>query len=188
MKRYVQINSCCIALLIMVACSPSLKVTSDYDKNANFQQYKSFAIDTFRQSESISQLNQNRIINAVRAEMIKKGFTENTSNPDVFVHISAIIKNKQSISSNTSYYGYGGGYRPYAWGGGMGASGYTTYNVDDYKDGSLIIDVADAKTKSLVWEGIGNREIDGPIKDPDTAVPAAISSIMKSFPPGSVAK
>ena len=172
-----------VAAAFAMSCSPLLKVTSDYDKNANFQQYKTFALDTFSASQSLSQLNQNRISNAVKAEMVKKGFTESIT-PDMLVHISAIFEKQKSVSSTTDYYGYGGFYRPYAWGGGMGATGYTTYNVQNYVDGSLIVDIADAKTKNLLWEGIGNKEIDKPAKDPDTAIPAAVSEIMAGFPPG----
>ena len=116
--------------------------------------------------------------------MTKKGLTENSSAPDVIVHTATVFKDKQSVTASTNYYGYGGYYRPYAWGGTMGVSGYTTYNVQDYKDGSLIIDVVDAKTQKLVWEGVGNKEIDGPIKDPDKKIPMAVAQIMTSFPPG----
>jgi Domain of unknown function (DUF4136) len=172
-------------IAVAASCSTPLKVTSDYDKNASFTQYKTFAMDTFRVSSSLSQLNQNRIINAVRAEMIKKGFTE-SGTPDLLIHISAIFEKQKSVTASTNYYGYGGYYRPYGWGGGMGATGYTTYNVQDYVDGSLIFDIADAKTKNLLWEGIGNKEIDQEVKDPDTAIPAAVAKIMESFPPGTV--
>ncbi|HEX5153980.1 MAG TPA: DUF4136 domain-containing protein [Parafilimonas sp.] len=173
-----------LSAALATSCGPSLKVTSDYDKSANFQQYKTFAIDTFRMNQRISQLNANRITNAIKAEMVKKGFTENTSGPDLKINVAAVLKDQKSVSSTTDYYGYGGVYRPWAWGGGLGATGYTTYNVQNYKDGSLIIDIADAKTNNLVWEGIGNEEIDKPVKDPDTQIPAAIASIMKNFPPG----
>jgi hypothetical protein len=182
-------NLVCLVLIIAIAssCAPSLKVTSDYDKSANFGQYKTFAIDTMRVSESLSQLNQNRIINAVRAALTSKGFTESAT-PDMLVHVSAIFKNQKQVSSTTDYYGYGGFYRPYMWGGGVGATGYTTYNVQDYIDGSLIVEVADAKTRNLLWEGIGNKEIDKPAKDPDTAIPEAVNKILANFPPGSTAK
>lgn len=183
MKRILFFLSAAFAIT-MVACGPSLKVTSDYDKAANFTQYKTFAIDTFRMTQRISQLNANRIINAVKAEMTNKGFTENTASPDLRVNIATILKDQQSVTANTDYYGYGGVYRPWVWGGGMGVNGYTTYNVQNYKDGSLIIDIGDANTKNLIWEGIGNQEIDKPLKDPDTQIPAAVASIMKSFPPG----
>jgi hypothetical protein len=174
-------------LLLLLACEPSLKVTSDYDKSVNFQQYKTFKMVSLdQQHQTISQLNQNRIINAIRNEMMKKGFQE-SDNPDMVLAAVIILKDMQSVTANTNYYGYGGMYRPYAWGGGM-ATGYTTYNVQNYKDGSLIIDVADAKTKQLLWEGIGNKEIDKPASDPDKAIADAITSIMANFPPGKTAK
>jgi hypothetical protein len=176
-----------VAVLITSHCSPSLKVTSDYDKAVNFQQYRTFVMDTVNSLRSINQLNQNRIFNAVKAEMIKKGFAESAT-PDLIIRPVVIIKDKQSITASTNYYGYGGYYRPYAWGGGMGTSGYTTYNVENYKEGSLIIDIAEAATKKLLWEGIGNKEIDKLSKDREKEINAGVSAIMGSFPPGTVKK
>lgn len=173
-------------IIFLSACN-SLKVTSDYDKGVNFQQYKTFKMEELDQEhQSISQLNQNRIINGVKAEMTKKGFQE-SANPDLIVNAIIILKDKKQVTANNNYYGYGGYYRSYGWGGGMG-SGTTTYSVQEYKDGSLIIDVIDSKTKTLVWEGIGNKEVDKPLSDPDTQVPAIISQIMASFPPGAAKK
>jgi hypothetical protein len=171
-----------LCLLGMAACTTPLKVTSDYDKQASFGNYKTFAIDTMRATQTLSQLNQRRIVSAVRAELIKKGFKESNT-PDLLVHVAAILKNAQSVTATTTgYYGYGGFYRPYAWG--MGSTAYTTFNVDNYTEGSLIIDIADASSKSLVWEGIGNKEIDEPLKDPDTEIGAAVAKILATFPPG----
>ncbi|MBN9296048.1 MAG: DUF4136 domain-containing protein [Filimonas sp.] len=176
------------AITVLASCGPTLKVTSDYDKNAKFSQYKTFSVNEIDpQKSSVSQLNRDRLVNAVKSELTKKGLQESTSSPDLLVNISTILKDKKSISSNTDYYGYGGYYRPYAWGGGMGVTGYTTYNVQDYKDGSLIIDVADASTKKLIWEGIGNAEIDKPVSKPDEVIPQAVTKIMASYP-GGVAK
>lgn len=165
------------------ACSPSLKVVTDYDKKADFTNYKTFAIDTLRQSQAISQLNSGRLIDAVRSSLKAKGLTESTD-PELLVHISAILKERTSVSSTS--YGYGAYYRPYMWAG--GGTNYTTYDVNHYNDGSLIIDLADAKTKHLLWEGIGNSEIDGKLKDPDTEIPKAVAEILKNYPPGSAAK
>ena len=66
----------------------------------------------------------------------------------------------------------------------MGVSSYTTYDVQNYKDGSLIIDIIDAKTQKLIWEGVGNKEIDSPAKDPEKAINEAVATIMSNFPPG----
>jgi hypothetical protein len=131
------------------SCEPSLKVSSDYDKSVSFGQFKTFSVSSSpEEHESISQLNHDRIVNAIRSEMIKKGFQEASASPDLVVHPVTIFKDKVSVSSTTNYYGYGGVYRPYYWGGGMGVSGTTNYDVQHYKDGSLIIDVVDANLKT----------------------------------------
>jgi hypothetical protein len=184
MKKYSLFLALSAILLIVNSCD-SFKVVTDYDKKVDFTKYKTFAIDTFKQSESVSQLNQQRILNAVKSTMISKGYTE-SSNPDLLIHISAILKDRTYVSES-NYYGYGGFYRPYVWGG-SGVTGYTTYDVYNYKDGSLVIDIADASNKNLIWESIGNKEIDGPIKNLDQAIPMAITKIMESFPVTTPAK
>jgi hypothetical protein len=182
-KRYHAILFLLLSTAV-VSCSPSLKVTSDYDSNVNFTQFKTFRMErpSDASQQSVSQLNQDRVFKAVRAEMIKKNFIEAADSADLIVHTVTIFKDMQSVSSSTNYYGYGGYYRPYGWGGGM-ASGHTTYNVQNYKDGSLIIEVIDAATRKLVWEGVGNKEIDKPSKNPDKDIPDAVASIMAQFPP-----
>jgi hypothetical protein len=169
--------------LLTISCGPTLQVTSDYDHSANFSNYHTFKIVKLEQKvQAISQLNQNRIIDAVRNQMKAKGFTE-TEEADLLVNIVTILKDEKQVTANT--YGYGGGYRPYAWGGGYSS---TTVNVENYKNGSLIVEVADAKTKNLLWEGIGNQDIDQPSSNPDQSIQTAVKSIMASFPPGMAKK
>ncbi|HRI19806.1 MAG TPA: DUF4136 domain-containing protein [Panacibacter sp.] len=177
---------CLFALVFFAACS-TIKVATDYDRSADFSKYKTFSFyQLVDKSESVSDLNKTRIINAIRAEMIKKGLTETSSNPDVFVHATTILEDKKSVSSSTNYYGYGGYYRPYAWGPGFG--GTTNYNVYEYKAGSLIIDIVDAANKQLIWQGTGNKEIDKPSKDPDAVITEAVTKILNGFPPGAAKK
>lgn len=165
------------------SCSPPLKVNADFDKAVDFSKYKTFALYKNDSNQTISPLNQQRIMDAVRSEMIKKGFQEATSSPDVLVNTVAVFKDRTDVSATS--YGFGGMYRPYSWGGSVG---YMDYDVRHYKDGSLIIDIVDANTQKLIWQGVGNKEIDGPIKDPDVKIPKAIAMIMEEFPPGKAKK
>lgn len=170
---------------LMAACSPALKVTSDYDQNVNFSQYKTFNFYNLKTSGSVSQLNAERIANAIRAELSAKGLKEVNSNPDLMVNAVTLVKEKQQVNATTNYYGYGGLYRPYGYWGGMGmGSGYTTVSTYNYKDGSLTIDIVDTKTNKMVWQGIGNKEIDKSPKDPDAAINEAVKAILAKFPPG----
>ncbi|TDO83750.1 uncharacterized protein DUF4136 [Flavobacterium chryseum] len=145
------------------SCSPTVNVTTDYDHSASFSQFKTFAVyDLKAQQGQVNQLNIDRVTNAIRAEMLAKGFTESTTNPDLKVNAVSILKNKQSVTADSNFYGYGGMYRPYGyWGGGaMMGGATTTFNTYDYVDGSLIIDIVSTKTQKLLWQGIGNAQID----------------------------
>src|SRR5215470_763017 len=148
-----------ITVALLTACGPSLKVSSDYDRSADFTAYKTFSMYKLKTTGSVSQLNKDRIEKYIKAEMTKKGFKEDNSSPDLMVNAVTVIKDKRSFVANTNYYGYGGYYRPYAYWG-MPASGYTTVNTYEYKDGSLVIDVVDAKTKKMIWEGTASAEYD----------------------------
>jgi hypothetical protein len=188
MRKNIRLLLSIISATTLISCEPTLHVTSDYDKSVNFTNYSTFAVlQLSEKAQTISELNADRVINAIKAEMVAKGFKEDAAAPDLKVMPVAIFTPKQEVTANTNYYGYGGVYRPYGWGTGM-SSGYTTYNVDDYTDGSLIIDIVDSKTEKLIWEGVGNKEIDKPSKKPDETIPAAIKKIMAGFPPGQTTK
>lgn len=162
------------------SCVESLKITSDYDREVNFAAYKTYSIDKLTTTGSVNQLNTERIIKSIRSEMKKKGFTENMSSPHLLVHAATIVKDKISLSAYNNSYSY---YRPYSfWR--MPASGYATIQTSEYKDGTLIIDIADATTNKLVWEGTGYSEITKQPKDPDAAISKAVARIMEGFPAG----
>jgi hypothetical protein len=168
--------------IILGSCGPSLQVRSDYDKRVDFSKYKTYELFNGT-GNHISSLNQDRILQAVRQEMQKKGFSEDSVHPDLLVNTSAIVKTGTEVSANTNYYGYGGAGRPYYWNTGMSSS-TTTYDVTHYKEGSLIIDVVDASTKKLVWQGVGDSRIDQSTKDADSRISGALAKIMEDFPPG----
>ncbi|OCB69379.1 hypothetical protein B0A79_21215 [Flavobacterium piscis] len=176
-----------LLLGLFYSCSPSVKVTTDYDHAANFSEYKTFAFyDLKAQEGQINQLNVDRITKAIRSELISKGFTETSADPDLKVNAVTILKNKTQVTANSDFYGYGGMYRPYGyWGGGaMMGGANTTFNTYDYVDGSLIIDIVSSKTQKLIWQGVGNAQIDSKPDNPDEFVASSIKKILEGFPPG----
>jgi len=184
MKKAIILSAAFLSsLVLLTSCGPQLTVTNDYDHTANFSQFHTFKIVKLEQQyQALSQFNQTRVINAVNAQMVAKGFTPSET-PDMLVNITSILKNQKEIVANS--YGYGGGYRPYMWGGGNMS---TTVNVQNYTAGSLIIEVANASTQKLIWEGIGNQDIDAPSNNPEKAINSAVQKIMASFPPGMAQK
>jgi hypothetical protein len=167
------------------SCVPTVTVTQDYDRAVNFSEFKTFAtFDLSAQKGQVNQLSVDRVTKAIIAEMTAKGFKETSDNPDLKVNAVAILKNKTQVTANSNYYGYGGMYRPYGyWGGGS-----TTFSSYNYVDGSLVIDIVSTKTGKLVWQGIGNAEIDNKPDNPEEFINSSVKSIMAGFPPGAVKK
>ncbi|MCD8418051.1 DUF4136 domain-containing protein [Tenacibaculum finnmarkense] len=138
-----------IIALMITSCS-SVRVTTDYDTEADFNSYKTFAfykkgID----KAAISDLDKKRIMRAIEQELIAKGMAKSAS-PDVLV--SLFTKSRERINVNDRM--YGGFYYPYYYGM-NGLNNMNRINVSQYTEGTLFIDVLDAQNKALVWQGIG---------------------------------
>lgn len=171
-----------IVALLAPALLMAQKVTYDYSKTANFASFKTYA-----QKDGTKvgqQLIDERIANAIDAELAAKGFTKVATDPDVFVVYHMAFDKEKDISTFSS--GYGGGYGPYGWGWGGGwNSGTSTTTVRDILKGTLVIDMADAKASQLVWRGVGTKEVDTDAKPEkrDKSIAKAVNKIFKNYPP-----
>ena len=176
-----------ISIIVAVfasACAPSVKVSADYNRSINFSAYKTFSMYEMK-ADNVNQLNQERIEKYIRLEMSNRGYVENKVNPDLKVNAVTVLKNRRGISATTNYYGFGGFYRPYgAWG--VPVAGYTSVSTYDYKDGSLVIDVIDAKVNKMVWTGSAVAELYKQPKNPEEAISTTIAKIMGNYPVGPI--
>src|SRR5262245_28869672 len=175
-----------VAGILFAVLTPVLliaqKTTYDFDKGANFATYKTYAQ---KDGTKVGQpLIDDLIVAAIDAQMAAKGFTKSESNPDVVVIYHVAFDKQKDISTFSS--GYGGGYGPYGygWGGGWGG-GTSTTQVRDILIGTLVVDMADTKTKQMVWRGMGTKEVDTNAKPDkrDKSISKAVEKIFKNYPP-----
>ena len=163
-----------IALLFATA-SFAQQVKTDYDRSADFSQYKTYS---WEKVQTQDQLWVNRIKDAVNAALTAKGLTLVESGGDIA--IMAIDTTQSQRTLNTFYDGFGGGWR---WRGG-GGFGDATTTVDTYKVGTLVVDLFDAHTKTLLWRGSSSETLsdksDKNIKNLDKGV----QKMFDHFPPG----
>ncbi len=175
-----------LLVLFLSSCS-SVRVLSDYDKNANFNDYKSYAFyKTGIDKAQISDLDKKRILRAIESEMTARGFVK-SENPDILVSI--FTKEREQVDVYNNYWGggFGWGWNPYYWGGfgpGWGGS-----NVSTRTEGSLYIDLIDAKNKELVWQGkgVGNLGNIRNIDKKEQRIREFVTEIMQQYPPNAVA-
>src|SRR5687767_3859789 len=106
-KVMIKIFAVALPAIFAMSCKPTVKVSADYDRSANFSAYKTFGMFYLVTNRNVSELNEERIWNSIRAEMLKKGYVEDNINPDLLVNAVSVVKNKKYLSASSSFYGYG---------------------------------------------------------------------------------
>ena len=165
-----------ILFLSLNSCS-SISVYNDYDKGADFGQYKTYAfhkrgIDKVQ----ISELDKKRILNAIDLELSKKGMTK-SENPDLLINIFTKEREQVNVSQfNMGWgYGWGWGWNPYLWGG----QSFVTTSTE----GTLFIDLIDARKKELVWEGEGIGYLTENRSLKEKQINEFVAKILAQYPP-----
>lgn len=175
-------------LIIVSACSSSIRVSTDYDKEADFSSYKTFGFYKWEQDSDklLTRFDRERIEQSTKAELEKRGYTFTEGVGDMTVSLFVVLEQKTSRQAYTNHYGGGyGGYYDWdygpGWGWGAGTS-TTTYTETDYIDGTLIIDILDSKQRKLIWQGVGAGTVDEDAENRASKLPGEIAQIFAQFP------
>ncbi|MEY2412653.1 MAG: hypothetical protein QOD84_1259 [Acidobacteriaceae bacterium] len=152
----------------------SQKVQTDFDHQANFSQYKTYSWQEIKVANS---LWDPRIKNAVDAQLSAKGWTQVASGGDVAVVAIATTHTERTLQ--TVYDGIGGGWR---WRG-FGGMGDATTTEQDYKEGTLVVDMYDAKTKQLIWRGSAEDTVSDKAETNEKNLEKGAAKMFKKFPP-----
>src|SRR5882724_10187212 len=159
-------------VLLLASASFAQQVKTDYQRGTDFSRYKTYS---WEKVQTQDQLDVSRIKDAVNGALSAKGLTAVDSGGDLSLVAIEMTKNQQNL--NTFYNGFGGGWR---WGGGFGNA---TTTVDNYKVGTLVVDLFDAKTKTVIWRGSSSDTLsdksDKNIKNLDKGV----QKMFEHFPP-----
>lgn len=163
-----------LLFLIASACT-TVRVATDYDTKANFDNYSSFAF--FKpgvDKAQISDLDKKRILRAIDAQLTNQGMTKSES-PDLLVSI--FTKERERIDVYNNSFGYGWGWNPY-WYGGYGRT------ISRSTEGTLFIDLIDAKTNDLVWQGMGTSNIANlSVEKKEARIAQIVTEILAKYPP-----
>ncbi len=176
--RLLTVFSIC-AVLLLSSCA-SVRVASDYDKEANFNKYTSFAF--FKpgiDKAEINDLDKKRILRAIEANLLAKGFVKSET-PTVLVSIFTKTRQNINIYQNNWSWGYGWGWNPWYWNAPMGPYNNTSTTTE----GSLYIDLIDAEHKELVWQGIGTASLSQDVERKQERINEIVHAILEKYPPG----
>lgn len=170
MKHFFQLMA---AVLVMLSCSP-FKVVSDYDKNIDFSQYKTYTLNL--KELELNDIDESRVTSELQKQLALKNILP-SQNSDLVINVRASHKRIRNnyVTPSVSFGSWG------RWfGGGIGIGRMIS---NEYNQGSLIFDFVDAKTGKLVWQGMGSGiRVDSP-KSKQQQIPNIIAEMLKNFPP-----
>lgn len=162
------------SILFLAGISSAQQVKTDYDRNANFSQYKTYCWGKVKTSDA---LDVDRIKNAVNAVLQTKGWTQVDSGGDASVMAMEITHDQQTL--NTFYDGFGGG-----WGWrGFGDLGEATTTTYTYEVGTLVIDLFDSRTKKLLWRGSSSDTLSNNSNKNIRNLNKGVQKMFRHFPP-----
>lgn len=158
-----------VVSLFVTALAYAQKTEINWDRSANFGSYHTYTWEASR-NPAKGAWNQ-RIIDAVDQQLQAKGLTQVNSNPDLWVVYSKSIRDEKQI--------IGMGYNPgAAW----------TWNPATYatlvtKVGTLVVELADARNKQLIWRGAVSDTISDNTDKNIKIVDKAVAKLFKEYPP-----
>lgn len=176
--RFVFLSLWSITLLCLVGCvGPT---SYDYDQAAREEMatYQTFLIDN-RETRSnyqdvvLSPIVDRRIERAIERELVAGGFEKVSADPDFRVTFNTGTKTRTELHDfgpplfrRYADYGYSGRY----------------LDLDQYEEGTFLINMIDAKSQQLVWRGAYVKRL-GWSAPNEAEVQKIVSSILADFPP-----
>lgn len=171
----------CVLVLANAGCSP-WSINNDYDTTADFRTFETFDWldnrpgigEAVRARMEEHSLYDKHLRAAVNGELDEKGLERNEIDPDLLViyHVGT----SDGIDVTDWGYRYGVAY----------FGGYSRdVDVYAYHEGTLVLDLIDAKTMELVWRGSAQNTIDEkPVPGQfEGKIDEAVPRMLGNYPP-----
>ena len=173
------------ALAILAGCATGPEIRTDYDPTVDFSSFSTFGFiprPDRANAEGYSTITERRIEAAISRELEARGYRK-AENPDLLVNFAVSaedIQEVRQVPTATPPVGYYGWRHPYyaPW----PAYTYET-RVDNYRRGTLFIDLVDAAENKLAWEGIATARVTEKMRrEPAAAIDAVVAEVFSQYP------
>jgi len=171
---------CLSMLLALTGCA-----VTDLDRSVDFAAYRTFdwgeADIKVENPVYESDLINKNIRHTVEEEFEKRGIVRDRESPDFIISYHTYTEQKERYSRNP-YYAYP--YYPFRfypffyWG---WPHVYGPPYAEQYTEGTLIIDITDAKSDELLWRGTVSGKVDD-VKNLQKQIAKGVRAIIKKYP------
>lgn len=164
--------ACALAVAATVAASAQA-VSFDFDRTTNFASFRTYT--WIRGTEVPDEFNNARIVSAVNTQLGMKRLVrvDRVTNADLLVAYHAAFDRDVRIT------GFADGFGPYRF------SRNVSARTEEILTGTLVVDLIDSRTKTIVWRGIASKEIDAKAKPEkrDRNINQAAERLFRNYPP-----
>ena len=160
-----------VVLVIIFSGCTGIRVSTDFDRKADFAKYKTFNFSKEVDKVSLNDLNRRRLKEAISHEMEAKGYQLSTT-PDLLVNAFVKGQAKYSANANTNSFMYMRGF----------GNSNTYVDVNKSIEGTLFVDLIDVNRKIMVWEGIAEGLVNPRTDTREDKLNSIVQMIFKDFP------
>ena len=166
------INTAIVAAAVLTtACASTLRVRTDHDPDANFKQYRTFALR--EGNSSGNPVMDQRIQADLRSALIAKGLDEvRPENADLIIVPNTATRTKRTY--DTFYDTWGPGWR-WRW-------ARPAVYVNEFREGTLVVDAFDNKAKTAVWHGVASDVLADKPSENAEKVDKAVRELIQQYP------
>lgn len=164
-----------VLLLFVVSCAP-IRVNYDFEKNTNFNQYKTYNYYS-DMNTGLSELDTKRLLDALDKKMTAKGFSL-AETPDFFIDIKS--SEYKEVQRNNVGVGLGGG------GGNMGGGISIGLPIGQSNvNRQITIDFVDENKKQLFWQAVSesNFKPNSTPEKREELLNAIVEKVLLQYPP-----
>jgi hypothetical protein len=185
-KVHVSLLGALAAVMLLSACSPSVKVRSDTAPDVDLSKYQTYGFFNPMgvEDENYSSLLGQHFRGAIDQQMSVRGFSQ-SGQPQLQLNVSIGAQDKVRVNTYSDPYLYGGyhGYHGYGYYGGPWYGGGTRTTVTEYVEANVYVDVVDAAAHKLVWQGVATFTLtDKMQQNMRETVNNTVSEIFTQFP------
>ena len=175
----------CLVIFLLSSCAGN-KPSVDYDTTVDFGTFKTYAWsdkadEPTTKSKADSPLVHQRVHESIDENLQAKGLQSvDTSQADLLVsyHLSVAVTGRTSSSVSFGVGSFGSHSS-------VGLSVGVPVGGRNIEEGTLVIDMTNAKTNSLVWQGAASRQLSRSPTPEKTkaAVDEVVNEILAGYPP-----
>jgi hypothetical protein len=163
-------------VLLAMAAALAQKTNVDWDRSTDFSKFHTYAWQ--KSPHPARGLWDQRVLDGVNKQLQANGLREVQSDPDLWVVYTTKVEDQKQVVGTGYNYGPGWGWGPY-WGGPTSTT-YTTYIT---KEGTLVVELSNAKSHELEWRGAVTDTISDNSNKNIKNLDKAIAKLFKGYPP-----